>query len=428
MNRALGRALLVAASTAGCLTLLACPALAGSYTINACSPSTSPGLWAAVNTFPTSFTTGNNCGGSAGSEVGPLDNSNQGALYAEDILSSPTNMPDGTRAGWTFTAPPDTTITAIRYYRSLAAYNQPNLSAGLVQANGAVLEECRIETAFGSSNTCSKPGNQGPVEFTGLNTSSLFFGVICRVIFAGGGCGAGGAPLHAVKASMYSARVTLSENSLPGLSGLSGPLWGGGVVSGVVPVKFSASDPTGIRQAYVRADPGGVIAGATQTCDLMLAQPCPQLPDGSLSVDTRRAGDGTRTFTVVVVDAAGNQQSATSAPIVVRNQAPTVAPPAIVPPPPPPSSTTVSRTRIRAVIEGRRLRVTGSIARTGRVRVSWRSKRRGRTLAHGSRVVPIRQHRVAATFMLSRRARAGTTRIAVRSGRRIVAQARARRG
>jgi hypothetical protein len=426
MIRTLGRALLVAASTAGCLALLACPALAGSYTINACSPSTSPGLWAAVNTFPASYTTGNNCGGPSGSEIGPLDGSNQGALYAQDTLGSVTNMPDGSRAGWIFNAPQGTSITAISYYRSLSAYGQRNVSAGLVQADGAVLEECRIELPLGSSIVCSKPNNQAPVAFTGLNTSSLFFGVICRVIVAGGGCGAD-ATIHAASVSVYSAKVTLSENSVPGLSGLSGPLWGGGVVSGVVPVKFSASDPTGIRQAYVRTDPGGVIAGAAQTCDSMLAQPCPQLPDGSLNVDTRRAGDGTRTFTVVVVDAAGNQQSATSPPILVRNQARAVPPPAIVPPPPPPSSTAVPRTRIRAVIEGRRLRVTGPIARTGRVRVSWRSKLRGRTLAHGSRVVTIRRHRVAATFMLSRRARAGTTRIAVRSGRRIVAQARARR-
>jgi hypothetical protein len=424
MTRSLHRGLLVAAATAAHLALLCGPALAGSYAVTACSPSTSSGLWAAVNTFPTSFTTGNNCGGPSGSEVGPLDDSNQGALYAEDTLGSFTNMPDGTRAGWIFTAPSDTTITAIRYYRSLAAYNQPNVSAGLVQADGSVLEECRIETPFGSSNTCSKPGNQGPFEFTGLNTSSLFFGVICRVIFAGGGCGAG-ATIHTARASMYSARVTLSENSLPTLGGLSGPLWGGGVVSGVVPVTFSASDATGIKQQYVRADPGGVIAGATQTCDSMLAQPCPQLPAGSLNVDTRRAGDGTRAFTVVVVDAAGNQRTATSPPVQVRNQSTTVPPPAIAPPPP--SSTAVPRTRIRAVIEGRRLRVTGSIARTGRVRVSWRSKRGGRTLAHGSRVVTIRRHKVATTFMLTRRARAGTTRIAVRSGRRIVAQARARR-
>jgi hypothetical protein len=424
MTRALHRGVLVAAATAACLALLSCPALAGSYYVTACSPSTSPGLWAAANTFPTSFTTGNNCGGPAGSEVGPLDNSNQGALYAEDTLGSNTNMPDGTRAGWTFTAPPDTTITAIRYYRSLAAYNDPDVSAGLVQADGSVLEECRIETAFGTSNTCSKPGNQGPVEITALNTSGLFFGVICRVIFAGGGCGPG-ATIHTAKASMYSARVTLSESSLPAVSGLSGPLWGGGIVSGVVPVTFSASDPTGIKQQYVRADPGGVIAGATQTCDSMLTQPCPQLPTGSLGVDTRRVGDGPHTFSLVVVDAAGNQQTATSPPVLVRNQ-PAVVPPAVVPPPPPAS--TVPRTKIRAVITGRRLRVSGSIARTGRVRVSWRAKRRGRTLAHGSRVVTIREHKVATTFMLSRRARQGTTRIAVRTGRQIVAQARARRG
>ena len=426
MNRPLHRGLLVAAATVGCFALLSCPTLAGSYYVTACSPSSSSGLWAAVNTFPTSFTTGNNCGGPAGSEVGPLDDSNQGALYAEDTLGAITNMPDGTRAGWTFTAPPDTTITAIRYYRSLGAYGQPNLSAGLVQATGAVLEECRIDTAFGSSIVCSKPGNQGPVEFTGLNTSGLFFGVICRVIFAGGGC-APGATIHAAKASMYSARVTLSENSQPALSGLAGPLWGGGVVSGVVPVTFSASDATGIKQQYVRADPGGVIAGATQTCDSMLAQPCPQLPAGSVSVDTRRVGDGPHTFSLIVVDAAGNQQTATSPPVVVRNQAAAVPPPAIAPPPPP-SSTVPPRTSIRAVIKGRRLRVSGSIARSGRVRVSWRSKRRGRTLAHGSRIVTIRQHKVAATFMLSRRARSGTTRIAVRSGRLIVAHARARRG
>ena len=225
MTRALRRGVLVAAATAVCLALLCGNALAGSYYVTACSPSTSSGLWAAVNTFPTSFTTGNNCGGPAGSEVGPLDGSNQGALDAEDILLSPTNMPDGTRAGWIFTAPPDTTITAIRYYRSLDAYGDPDLSAGLIQTNGAVLEECRIDTAFGTSIVCSKHSDQGPVAFTDLNTSSLFFGVICRVIFAGGGCGAGGT-IHSAKASMYSARITLSETSLPALSGLAGPLWG----------------------------------------------------------------------------------------------------------------------------------------------------------------------------------------------------------
>jgi hypothetical protein len=103
-----------------------------------------------------------------------------------------------------------------------------------------------------------------------------------------------------------------------------------------------------------------------------------------------------------------------------------------MPPPTPPGSSTTSSihtTKITAFIKKGKLRVTGSIARSGRVRVSWRSKaRNNRTLAHGSRVTTIRNHKLAVTFTLTRRARSGTTRVAIRSGRRIVAQARARRG
>ena len=93
-----------------------------------------------------------------------------------------------------------------------------------------------------------------------------------------------------------------------------------------------------------------------------------------------------------------------------------------------PTSPATAKSKITAVIKGRRLRVSGTITRTGRVRVSWRSKRRGRTVAHGSRVVTIRNQRLTVTFVLSKRARAATTRVAVRSGGRIVADARARRG
>jgi hypothetical protein len=62
------------------------------------------------------------------------------------------------------------------------------------------------------------------------------------------------------------------------------------------------------------------------------------------------------------------------------------------------------------------------------VRVSWRSKEGGRSVGAGSRVVTIRKHRVAATFVLSARARRATTRVLIRAGRRIVAHARARHG
>jgi hypothetical protein len=93
-----------------------------------------------------------------------------------------------------------------------------------------------------------------------------------------------------------------------------------------------------------------------------------------------------------------------------------------------PGTGTPARTKIKAVITGRRLRVSGTVMRTGRVRVSWRSKRATRTLGAGTRVVTIHKNTIAVTFTLSAKARRGTTRIAVRSGTRIVAQARARRG
>jgi len=395
-------------------------ALAGSYVVSACSPGTSPGLWTQTNTFPTSYTTGNLCGGPA---IGPLDGGNEGGLYAYDTLGSPTNMPNGSYAGWTFTAPPGTAITAITYYRTLAAHANADMAAALVTAEGTVLEQCTIEIPLGSPISCYKPNNQAPAVFGGLSTTRLSFGVMCRYVVAPGGCGAGGT-IHRVRAVMYSARVTLSESSAPVLANVGGPLWGPGVVSGVVPVTFAASDATGIKEQVVRGDDGKALISSPQACDFTLAQPCPQQPSGSLSVDTRRVSDGPHTFALVVTDAAGNSQIVTSPPVVVANHAPPVPP---VPAAPAAASSNATRTKITAVLGGRRLRVSATIARTGRVRVSWRSKLAGRTLGRGSRVVAIRGNRIAATFTLSRRASRGTTRIAIRSGSRIVAQARARR-
>jgi hypothetical protein len=272
---------------------------------------------------------------------------------------------------------------------------------------------------------CDKTNNQVPVTFTGLNTSSLFLGIKCQLVTGGIACITGGT-IHAAKADLYSARVTLSESVAPDLSNVAGVAWGGGTVTGIVPVTFAATDASGIRQQLVRSETGETVTSATNPCDFTLAQPCPQQPSGLLSIDTRRVADGPHTFSLVVTDAAGNSQIAASPVVHVRNTQ--AAPP---PPPPAVGPTTTSnrpKTKITAVIKSGKLRVTGSIPRTGRVRVSWRSRARNQhTLAHGSRVTTIRNHKLAVTFTLGRRARSGTTRIAVRAGTRVIAQARARR-
>jgi hypothetical protein len=510
MRRTITRTVGLAAAIAATLGVLTPSALGGSYVVGACSPSSSPGLWVQTNTFPTALTTGNLCGGPA---VGPTEASHQGALYSEDVLNSPGTIPDGARAGWSITAPAGATITAISYYRTLHAYNDANMISGLFQADGAVLEQCKIPWPFvhGSSIHCDKVNNQAPVTFTGLNTSALFFGMGCRLVEPQSSCIAGGAPLHAASADLYSARVTLSESGAPTLSNVRGPLWDAGAVWGVVPVTFVASDLSGIQEQSVRTDTGQIVMSVRQACDFGSTPPCPQQPAGTLSVDTTRVADGTHAFSLVVTDAAGNSQIATSPSVLVDNNGP--LPPALTataqaggsrvvalswrnPPSPPspiaramvqlcqatcPPATTISasgaaqltapaagvysvrlwlidangrggehhaalatvnvpaggtvsggglgsRTKVAAVIKGRRLRVSGTIMRAGRVRVSWRSRIAKRSVGSGTRVVTVRRHKIALTFTLSARARRGTTRVAVRSGSRIVAQTRARRG
>lgn len=508
------------AATAACVALIASPALAGEYVVTTCSPSGSPGPWVSSTTAAAALAIGDRCGGPA---IGAADGSHDGALYAQDIRSVPVDIADRSRAGWTFTAPAGTTITAISYYRRLAAGGDPGLVAGLYRGDGVTLEECKGSRPLQPAVTgmCSMPNRQVPVTFSDLHTSALFVGVGCRPVRPATACGAGGSTLPAVQADLYSAQVTLSESDAPALSDLGGALWRGGVVSGVVPVTFAASDLTGIKQQEVRDDSDTTLISVLRPCDFTIVQPCAQQPAGSLNVDTTRVADGSRTFSLAVTDAAGNTRVATSPPIMIDNAGPpppaelTAAPgradsdaialswrnPPDAPAPvmsamvqlcqatcPPPTSLPASgsalltasgpglysvrlwlvdahgrggphnaalatirlaapnaatptatetktnpgtkpRTQIAAVLRGRRLRVSGTLAETDRAEVTWHSSSAGRTLGRGSRMVTIRDGTIAATFTLRPRprTRAAIISVTVRSAGRIVAHARARR-
>jgi hypothetical protein len=269
-----------------------------------------------VDTFPAGLTSGNMCGGPA---VGPLGGGDQGALYAQDNTQSPgTHIPGGAQAGWSFTAPTGTTITAASYYRNLDA-SADNLIVGLFQGDGAGLETC--QGTFQNNYACSIPSNQAPATFLGLSTSGLFFGVECQLQGSEQYCLSGSPSDQLATADMYSVTVTLSEQSSPVVSGESGPLWGGGVVSGTVALSFQASDASGIEGLAV-SDGGAPGASAQESCDFTQPVPCPQLQPGLLSVDTTRFPDGHGQVSLVARDAAGNTTVATSPPLVVDNNGP----------------------------------------------------------------------------------------------------------
>lgn len=318
MTPSLRMALAVVGAVTAC-GVLAPHAVAGSYVVPACSPGSSPGLWVHLNTAPAGLASGNLCGGP---EIGPPDVTSDGSLWAEDILNSPTNIPDGARAGWTLAAPPGATITAISYYRTLTSFGSRDVAAGLFLDSGAPLEQCRIATPFGSPIVCSKSNDQVPRAFGGLSASSLFFGVLCDVVQQDVTACIPGGTIHHVQAYMYSARVTITENTPPTVTGVGGALWGGGVVSGAVPVTFSATDASGIRDQAVQTSGGHAIVSTSRGCDFSVQPPCPQSPNATLSVDTTRVPDGTQSFRLVVTDAAGNSQVVASPPVTVDNDGP----------------------------------------------------------------------------------------------------------
>jgi hypothetical protein len=291
-------------------------AQAGSYTVNACSPFTTAGPWSQVDTFPAGLTAGNMCGGPA---VGPLGGGNEGALYAEDNTQSPgTHIPGGAQAGWVFTAPTGTTITGVSYYRNLNAMTD-NLIVGLFQGSAGGLETCA--GTFLNSFMCSVPNNQAPATFSGLSTTGLFFGVQCQLQNTEQYCLSGSPGDQLATADMYSVTVTLSEQSSPVVSGENGPLWGGGVVWGTVPLSFQATDPSGIEH-LVASDNGSLGASTQESCEFTQTVPCPQLQPGGLSVDTTRFPDGHGQLTLAVSDAAGNTTVATSPTLVIDNNGP----------------------------------------------------------------------------------------------------------
>ena len=308
------RAAIAAFAVAAALSVVAPAAAqaAGSYTVNACSPTTSAGTWQQIDTNTASMTSGNECGGPM---IGPVGSGDTGSLYGEDLVGSTTQVPSGGEAGWQFTAPAGTVITGVSYYRALdtvagTAYWQ----AGLFSASGTPLDICETDPT-----PCSSPNNQVPVSLTGLNTTGLVFGIYCDAT-SPSVCTPGGSE-HSAQAQMYSIAVTLSETGLPSVSGLGGPLWSGGVVWGTETVTFSASDPSGIAQVAVDG-PAGQVALQPQSCNYSETQPCPDLPSGSVGVNTTMLADGAQTLSLLVTNAAGNTATVQSPSVVVDNNGP----------------------------------------------------------------------------------------------------------
>ena len=114
-------------------------ARAGTYQVLSCSqaPGGANHSWQPFNSDPTHLSIGQACPPQPGSG----ESVKSTGVFATDSLGNSSNAPDGSTAGWRFTAPPGTRIVGLQDDRYLGIYADSGWSP-FVMADGTVLETC----------------------------------------------------------------------------------------------------------------------------------------------------------------------------------------------------------------------------------------------------------------------------------------------
>jgi hypothetical protein len=306
---------------------------AGSYQVSACNfaPDAANDSWTWATSDPTEsphYAEHADCPYRLGGAGGTADQ--EGGLSTTDALGLSSGAPPGTSAGWMFTAPTGTTITAITYERYIGHKIDPdNYWSPALRADGMIVSGETCLDSVQNGETCSvggPPGEGGePSAVTGLSAHDLELGIVCHAPVEEE-C-ITGATEHKVWAAMYGAAVTLSDATPPTLSVPSGALWGpgeaGGFHKGTESVTVSADDVGGGVASIVLSADGRPVETYTAPCSFTFAQPCPSSTgEQTLTLPTTQLSDGTHTLTLVATDAAGNQSTVASQEITVENSAP----------------------------------------------------------------------------------------------------------
>ena len=205
----------------------------------------------------------------------------------------------GAVAGLAFVAPPDTAIVGVRagyyFYRADASW-QAMLSNGLQVIKGCHRGQFACEVVASNRFLATPP------------SPALFVAVHCnaqRCPTTSTGDRSRGS-LQAL-ATLYSAVVSVEDNTKPAINGFGGSLWTDGWHRGEHALTVDTTDNSGV--STVRLLRGErELAADRRSCDFTFAVPCPQNAS-SFNVDTSVIKpDGPHTLVVETRDAAGNVQ------------------------------------------------------------------------------------------------------------------------
>ena len=325
-------ALAIAAAAAGGLAASAQGA-SGTYQVLACNAA--PGgannswVWSEHDVSGTHhYTRYASCPYLSGGSGGSTDQ--ESGLSTTDTLGLSNGAPPGSNAGWTFTAAPNTTITAITYERYLGHKLDPyNDWSPALRADGTIVpgETCLDTSQNGDKCSIGGPPGKGaaPGIVTGLSANELSLSILCQAP-EGVECVTGGTE-HKVWAALYGATVTISDSHPPTLGTPSGSLWSegeaGGYHKGSESVSVEANDLGGGVASIILSADGTPVDSYQAACNYTEPQPC-SLATGSqtLTLNTTTLSDGTHTVSLVAIDAADNRSTVISKRITVDNTPP----------------------------------------------------------------------------------------------------------
>lgn len=305
----------------------------GTYQVTTCNaaPNGENNSWAWSTDDTAHYEDHSQCPYPVGDSGGAVDK--ESGLSSTDHLGATLGAQPESHAGWVFTAPPNTTISAITYERYLGHENDTsNTWSPALRADGTIIDNQTCTVVF-PSVACALGGPPGQGEpsttIASLTAKKLEFGETCHAP-QGQECVTGN-NLHSVWAAMYGATVTLTDTIPPTITTPTGTLWepgkANGYHKGTETVTTTAQDNGGGVQNITLTSDGTPIETYTATCDHTRPRPCPpSTGQQTLTLPTTELTDGNHTLILYATDAAGNKSPLESQHVTIDNT-----------PPPPPS-------------------------------------------------------------------------------------------
>jgi hypothetical protein len=247
-----------------------------------------------------------------------------GGLHSEMYPAS--GVPVGATAGWTYTAPPSTSIA--RFVANWSGWTQPDEgNRGQIQVvNGAGTIGLAFEGGINADN-------KRTLDWDNLYTNSITARLRCE-----GGSGSPGCYGSIGWSSFYFPRITLADDVPPVGGATSGSVTTDTTLKGNETLAYAATDAGG-GVARLRLYVDGQLSSVDHIIDtnnghcqitstdngtwtFSSPKPCPGSVNAEESIDTTKIPDGPHTITAKVVDAAQREATLWTGSRLVANNPP----------------------------------------------------------------------------------------------------------